>query len=90
MKISVWYTETAGSYSVGEEGRFGISKYFPEIIVDSVFYSFTLCLHRHGEWTEGIGGSMLLQAVRSYLYFSQLSSWLSSMQGHLPVVTVCR
>lgn len=37
-----------------------------------------------------VTGRVLLQAVRSYLHFSQLSSWLSSQRGQLPVQIVYR
>ncbi|XP_021346738.1 protein FAM214A-like, partial [Mizuhopecten yessoensis] len=37
-----------------------------------------------------VTGRVLLQAVRSYLHFSQLSSWLTSQRGHLPVQVVYR
>ncbi|XP_059177985.1 uncharacterized protein LOC131957268 [Physella acuta] len=33
---------------------------------------------------EGLSSNMLLQAVRSYLHFSQISSWLYSIGGKLP------
>ncbi|KAL8603051.1 hypothetical protein ACOMHN_051928 [Nucella lapillus] len=39
---------------------------------------------RQRECREGVGASQLVQAMRSYLHFSQLSSWLTSMHGHLP------
>ncbi|KAK7469658.1 hypothetical protein BaRGS_00036328, partial [Batillaria attramentaria] len=49
------------------------------------------CIQKwHGEWSSGVSGSMLLQAVRSYLYFSQLSSWLTSMHGCLPITIAYR
>ncbi|KAL5019548.1 hypothetical protein ScPMuIL_002440 [Solemya velum] len=32
----------------------------------------------------------LLQAIRSYLHFSQLSSWLISTSGQLPLQIICR
>ncbi|KAK7096309.1 uncharacterized protein [Littorina saxatilis] len=44
----------------------------------------------HGEWSQGVPGSMLLRAVRSYLYFSQLSSWLASMHGCIPSCIACK
>ncbi|XP_060072703.1 atos homolog protein A-like isoform X2 [Ylistrum balloti] len=37
-----------------------------------------------------VTGRVLLQAIRSYLHFSQLSSWLTSQRGHLPVQVVYR
>lgn len=37
-----------------------------------------------------VTGRCLLQAVRSYLHFSQLSSWLTSQRGQLPVQIVYR
>ncbi|XP_033725461.1 protein FAM214A-like isoform X2 [Pecten maximus] len=40
--------------------------------------------------TGFVTGRVLLQAVRSYLHFSQLSSWLTSQRGQLPVQVVYR
>lgn len=37
-----------------------------------------------------VTGQFLLQALRSYLHFSQLSSWLISLQGCLPLQVVYR
>lgn len=37
-----------------------------------------------------VTGRFLLQALRSYLHFSQLSSWLISLQGCLPLQVVYR
>ncbi|XP_077996863.1 atos homolog protein A-like [Glandiceps talaboti] len=37
-----------------------------------------------------LSGCMLVQAVRSYLHFSQLSSWYSSTHGKQPAAVVCR
>ncbi|XP_062613403.1 atos homolog protein A-like isoform X2 [Saccostrea cucullata] len=37
-----------------------------------------------------VTGRFLLQALRSYLHFSQLSSWLISHRGHLPLQIIYR
>ncbi|XP_041356540.1 protein FAM214A-like [Gigantopelta aegis] len=46
---------------------------------------------RHTNKLDGsVGASFLQQAVRSYLHFSQMSSWLLSTGGALPVLVIYR
>ncbi|XP_067653536.1 atos homolog protein A-like [Haliotis asinina] len=55
-------------------------------------WTFQFCKKRHMDMVTGrsVGPSMLLQAVKSYLHFSQLSSWLLSSEGKLPLTIVYR
>ncbi|XP_071098538.1 atos homolog protein A-like [Haliotis cracherodii] len=55
-------------------------------------WTFKFCKKRHMDMVSGrsVGPSMLLQAVKSYLHFSQLSSWLLSSEGKLPLSIVYR
>ena len=38
----------------------------------------------------GCSGSMLIQAIRSHIYFSQLSAWLSRSKGSVPSQVIYR
>ena len=40
-------------------------------------------LHRTDD-VRGCSGSMLIQAIRSHIHFSQLSAWLSRSKGSIP------
>ena len=73
------------SYLDAETGRFFIKKILGlRIALNNFFFRST---ERH----EGfVGGRALLQAVRSYLHFSQLSSWLISTGGALSMRVVYR
>ncbi|XP_070547219.1 atos homolog protein A-like isoform X2 [Ptychodera flava] len=51
-------------------------------------WTIQVAARRSGE--VHLGRCMLIQAVRSYLHFSQLSSWYSSTHGKEPAVVVCR
>ncbi|XP_064596214.1 atos homolog protein A-like [Liolophura sinensis] len=65
-----------------EGGASAISSEENRILLER--WSIHVVPKRHGDKTErSVTPQILLQAVRSYLHFSQLSAWLSSTKGQL-------
>ena len=50
----------------------------------------SLCSSANRVDVLGCSGSMLIQAIRSHIYFSQLSAWLSRSKGSVPSQVIYR
>ena len=59
-----------------------------KVFITYKFFFFFFFLHNRQD--EGIPATLLIQAVRSYLHFSQISSWLYSAGGKLHGLLVYR
>lgn len=58
--------------------------------VTIVIESMSLCSSANRVDVLGCSGSMLIQAIRSHIYFSQLSAWLSRSKGSIPSRVIYR
>ena len=50
----------------------------------------SLCSPANRADVHGCNGSMLIQAIRSHIHFSQLSAWLSRSKGSIPSRVIYR
>ena len=58
--------------------------------VTIVIEIMSLCSSANRVDVLGCSGSMLIQAIRSHIYFSQLSAWLSRSKGSVPSQVIYR
>ena len=63
-----------------------VSLQFIDVTIDNM----SSCSSANRADVHGSNGSMLIQAIRSHIHFSQLSAWLSRSKGSTPSHVVYR